>query len=217
MSAVLIYILVTLGALLGIILLVPINFGFRGEFAESLSFQGQVGWAGGLFRLEIIRSEGILHWAMSFLGMKKSIPKSAKETPASKKPPTKKKVSRSTGSISTYINRQLFAAVKVVLRKLVQSLHLNLNLSGTYGFDDPSLTGVTAGLIAAIFGKSASIELKPDFTEAVVDVKGSIRGWFIPLQIVVICIVFSLSKPVRAIWWPKIKFRKKQKEVVKYA
>ncbi|PKM78118.1 MAG: hypothetical protein CVU90_03600 [Firmicutes bacterium HGW-Firmicutes-15] len=217
MSEVLIYILLTLGVLLGIILLAPIHLDILGEYAESLSFQGRVRWAWGLFSFEVIRSEGRFHWSLGFLGLKKAKPKSIRKTPGRKKLRTEKKPGGSSGNISSFINLQLFTALKVVFRKLVRALHLELNLTGTYGFEDPSLTGVTVGVIAALNRGSSSIDLNPDFTRALVDIRGSVRGWFIPFQILTICVVFSLKKPVRAIWWPKIKYRKKQKEAVQYA
>jgi len=216
-SEVLICILLTLGALLGLILLPPIHFDVSGEYAESLNLQGRVRWAGGWLSFEIIRGQGIYQCSLGFLGLKKAIPKSEKKTPSQKKPHTRKRRSSANGNILSFVNPQLFFAVKDVLFKLVQSLHLDLNLSGTYGFDDPSLTGVTMGVIATLNRGSNAIDLNPDFTKAVVDIRGRIRGWVSPLQIIAICVGFFLKKPVRAIWWPKIKFRKKQKEAVQYA
>jgi hypothetical protein len=221
-SEVLIYILFILGAVVGLILLAPIHFDFGGEYTESLTFQGRMRWAGGMLSFAIIRREGIFHWALGIFGLKKPSPMSASKTRKSKKPPkrekprTNKEGGNSFGNISSFLNLQLFTAVKDVFHQLVRALHLELNLSGTYGFDDPSLTGVTVGLIAALERGSSSIDLNPDFTRAVIDLRGSLQGWIFPVQILAIGIVFSLMKSVRAIWWPRIKFRKKQKEAVQY-
>jgi len=208
---------------LAIISLAPIHFDIWGEYADSVSFQGRVRWAGGLLGFEILRREGNFHWTLGIFGLKKSKPETAeKKTPKNEKNPKSEKRQaqkgrdKSIGNIASFLNLQLFKAVKDVFHKLVGALHLDLNLSGTYGFDDPSLTGVTVGFIAALDRGSSSIDLTPDFSREVVDVRGSIKGWIIPLQILAICVVFLLMKPVRAIWWPRIKFRKKQKEAVQY-
>jgi len=50
--------------MLGLILLAPLHFDLEGEYAESLSFQGRVRWAGGLFNFAMIRREGTFHWAL---------------------------------------------------------------------------------------------------------------------------------------------------------
>jgi hypothetical protein len=154
---------------------------------------------------------------LGILGLKKPIEKSASKAPGKKKPRTEKGGGGSSVNIASFINRDLFVAIKVAFRQLVRALHFDLNLSGTYGFEDPSLTGFTVGVISAANRGSRSIDLNPDFTREVVDMRGGIRGWVIPLQIMAICIVFLFRKPVRAMWWPKIKFKKKQKEAVRYA
>jgi hypothetical protein len=222
-STVLICILWCLVALLGLIILAPLHFEVEGEYAESLSFQGQVRWAGGLLSFAMVRREGTFQWSWSFIGVKMAATekkgKTDKIEKAShrKKPDTQKGKGDSGGSISSYLNPQLFMAVKEVIFKLLRALHLRVNVSGTYGFDDPSLTGMTMGLMSALNSRKNTIDLTPDFTREIFDIRGSMAGWIIPLQILVIAIVFLLMKPVRAIWWPKIKFRKKQKEAVQYA
>lgn len=216
MSEVVTGILLTLGVLLGLILLPPIHFDAGGEYADRLNLQGRGRWAGGLLSLEIIRSEGRYQCSLGLLGLKKAIPKSEKKTPSSKKPRTRKRRASSNGNILSFVNPSLFFAIKAVLFKLVQALHLGLDLAGTYGFDDPSLTGVTMGVIATLNSGSNAIDLNPDFTKAVVDIRGRIWGWVSPFQIIVIGVGFFLKKPVRAIWWPKIKTRKKQKEAFQY-
>jgi hypothetical protein len=220
---VLIYILLVVVCLLGLVLLAPIQFAVEGEYAERVSIQGRLRWTGGLLRFEIIYSEGKFKGSWGILWMKKLNPmkagkRSKKEKPSqAKKPRTSKEGSKSNGNISSFLNPELFRIVKDVFHKLLQALHLRMNLSGTFGFDDPALTGLMAGLIGAIGRGASSIDLTPDFTSTVVDMRGTIQGWIMPLQILVIGIVFMLMKPVRAIWWPKIKFRKKQKEAVQYA
>lgn len=212
-----IHILVILGILLVIILLVPFNFGFAGEWVHALRFQGEVGWAGGLLGFKMTYDEGRYNLVLAFLGLRKVMPQRERKTSREKKQSPTKGETKSGGGMWKFVNRQLFSAVKMTFSKLVRALHLNLKLFGRYGFDDPSLTGITAGLIAALGRSGSSIELNPDFSEEVVQIRGSAGGWFIPLHILAIGIVFLFKKPVRAVWWSKIKFRKKQKEAVQYA
>ncbi len=219
MSETLIGIFLTLGILLVIILSVPIHLEFSGEYAEIFNLKGRLRWAGGLLSIEIIRSKGMIYWSFGCLGLKKSKPKKRKTTPGkdARQAAKKKKRANAFGNLSSFLNPQLFAAVKTLLLKLIKALHLNFNLAGTYGFDDPSLTGFTVGLLAALNTGGRSIDLDPDFTREVVDIRGRIRGWFSPLKLMAIGAVFLLKKPVRAIWWSKIRFHKKQKEAVQYA
>lgn len=203
-----------------IILLAPVNFGLGGEYGEyahGLSFKGRVGWAGGLLGFKITYSEGNLNLVLQILGLNKILTPRDSRTPRGKKPSREKGRPQSGGSILSIINRQLFSAVSVFLGRLVRALHLDLKLSGRYGFDDPCLTGMSAAIIAVLNRGGSSVDLNPDFSGETVEIRGSIRGWFIPLHILVIALVFLLKKPVRAVWWSQINFKRKQKEVVQYA
>ncbi|MEA4926883.1 MAG: DUF2953 domain-containing protein [Syntrophomonadaceae bacterium] len=224
MIAVIIYTLCFLAILVGIVLIAPIRFDLEGELGESLSFKGRVGvgWAGGIFSFNLIHQPGETQGELGILGFKKLIfPKPGKEnkpSPDNKKDKDDPKRRRkSKGSLTAFLNLEFFKAVKKGVHKLVRALHLKINLSGVYGFDDPALTGIVLGWIYALNIKNYSINLNPDFTEEVIDLKGSLQGWLIPLQIILTAIGILLMKPVRAIWWPRIKFGKKPKEDVKYA
>ncbi|HWP95432.1 MAG TPA: hypothetical protein VN426_01135 [Syntrophomonadaceae bacterium] len=216
MSTVLIYCLSILAVLLAAVILAPIQYCLLGEYAQGFDFRGRIRWAGGFFSFEMIRSDRKVHLSLGLMGIRKNISPGAGKSTKTEKPSPKKGREKSFGNIMAFINRQLFTALKNLLGKIIRALHLNMNLSGTYGFEDPSLTGMVMGLIATLPGIGGSIDLHPDFTQSIVDIRGSIRGWFVPLQILAIGVVFIFKKPVRALWWPKIKIRRKQKEVVQY-
>ncbi len=224
MIAAIIYTLCFLAILAGIVLIAPIRFDLEGELGESLSFKGRVGvgWAGGIFSLNLIHQPGETQWKLGILGFKKLIsPKPGKEnkpSPDNKKDKdAPKRRKKTNGGLTAFLNLEFFRAVKKGVHKLLRALHLKINIAGVYGFDDPALTGIVLGWIYALNIRNNSINLKPDFTKEVIDLKGSLQGWLIPLQIILTAIGILLMKPVRAIWWPRIKFGKKPKEDVKYA
>ncbi len=218
MNEILIYSLIVLGTLLALFLLVPIHFDGSFEYAGHLNITGRIRWASGLICFEINRHQEMLCWRLRVLGFRKSGPvrNAGEERGLLEKTSSKKRQSGSPGKIMSYVNRQLLAEIKTVSLKLMRALHLDLNLSGRYGFDDSSLTGYAAAVMAAL-NSGSSVNLVPDFSREVLDVRGNLKGWLIPMRIIGIALSFLLKKPVRAIWWPMIKFRKKQKEVFKYA
>lgn len=224
MTAVLISILWVVAALILILLIAPIDFSLEGELAESLNFQGQVRWARGMLSLNITHRQGknLLTWSI-FGFEKQGSAKPEKETgkrkddEKNKHGNAKKRKKKSNTSITSFLNLEFLMAAKKGFYKLMHNLHMQINLSGAYGFDDPSLTGIVMGLVYALKIKNSSININPDFSREVVDLKGRFQGWLVPLQIIVTAVGILLMKPVRAIWWPRIKFRKRQKEAVKYA
>lgn len=214
---ILLYIFLIVLVLLIVVLLVPFHFSFQGGYAKALSFQGRVAWAGGLASFMMVHKEGKTQLSYGILGFIKQVPARRKKDSPEGEKSGKKRIIDSLSSLPLYLNQQIFVSVKDLMKKLLGAMHLQLNLSGIYGFDDPSLTGMIMGAIAVLEIKNNTVCLNPDFTGAVIDIKGSFGGWFVPLHILAIVVIFIFKKPVRAIWWPKINFKKKQKEVFKYA
>lgn len=221
MTEVLLYVLIALAALLGVILLVPVHIDFGGEYAQTLSFHGRLKWAGGLLSLDLKHNEGRLELTPGCLGLKKTFKKAAEEKkqPGGKESRSgKKKRKVQSDSLLSFLNLRLLSAVNKSIRRLLRALHLKVKLSGVYGFDDPSLTGFVLGVMTALGTvKNYSIDLKPEFAGEAVDLRGWIQTWFIPFHILFIVLGLILKRPVRAIWWPKIKNSKKHKEAVQYA
>jgi len=113
------------------------------------------------------------------------------------------------------LNRSLIASFTHLLRSLVRALHLDVNLSGRYGFEEPDITALAA-LLIRFLGRGSVLNLTPDYSQAIADISGYIRGRVIIAQVLGIGMRFLFSKPVRAIWWPKIKFKRKRKEIIQY-
>jgi len=113
------------------------------------------------------------------------------------------------------LNRSLIASFTHLLRSLVRALHLDVNLSGRYGFEEPDITALAA-LLIRFLGRGSVLNLTPDYSQAIADISGYIRGRVIIAQVLGIGMRFLFSKPVRAIWWPKIKLKRKRKEIIQY-
>lgn len=67
-------------------------------------------------------------------------------------------------AIDVMQNRQLWAVVVKYLKNVFMSFRLQLSLRGVYGFDDPALTGLFTGLIAALDAGRIRLDLNADFT-----------------------------------------------------
>jgi len=122
-------------------------------------------------------------------------------------------------TISKILSRKFLTVVSGFLKKVFRSLKIRLRLSGVYGAGDPALTGLLAGLIAALNTGRVSLELDADFREPVLDISGETSGRIIPVVILCLAIRFLMSEPVRKLWWAwlKLKFtRRKIKEDAQY-
>jgi len=212
--------LLTVILLMLILLSLPWQFDIKGEVGASQSIRGRIKWAWGLLKLEIIVPQAQTISGLTVLGItispggKRTSPSSSKKE---KKANPKGNKGMSWKTLSSFIDRQLAVVLYSFALNIIKGLHLNLRLAGKFGFDDPSLTGLMVGMLACLDSDNMLAGLKPDFGEAVLDIKLDCQGKIIPLQLVGLCISFILKKPVRKIWLSLIKNKIKRKEVFSHA
>lgn len=217
MISILLSLIYLLGILLLLILVVPISIDFQGEFRTQLALMGRVKWGKGLFSLQIMHYQGHTNLTFKTLGFYRPVASSRQGTDKEIKKSKARKPSRRSPRLSSLLNREFWLQVKLLAKRLRGAMHLDLRLAGVYGFDDPALTGLAAAVIASTLWSNGTVFFNPDFTQETFDFQGSVRGWFIPLQIIIIVVWFLTIKPVRIIWWPMTKQHKKHKEAVQYA
>ena len=87
----------------------------------------------------------------------------------------KKKESKSRRNIGKNLIIELFKYFKDIIN-IVKPKHFII--SGVYGFEDPSLTGMLLGVISIIKGAvpNAQIYVNPVFEEETINLKGEIYG-----------------------------------------
>lgn len=204
--------------LLLILLSLPFDFTGRGEWGAVKYIEARLKWAGGLAALGFVVQEGSFDATLRIGGLtvwrggkkEKSLPR-----PAKQKTVKKKNDFNLRKTIELWGDGELFKAGIAFLRRLVRAFRLDINLSGRYGADDPALTGLLtgllAGLLALINGDKIKLDMKPDFTEAVLECKGSLRSRIIPAELLGVCLIVLWRKPVRRIWLSVMKNKMKFK------
>ncbi|OPY56535.1 MAG: hypothetical protein A4E55_02065 [Pelotomaculum sp. PtaU1.Bin035] len=211
-----ILVILTAAAILSVLLLIiPVDITCRGEWGEVKYIKARLKWAGGLAALDFAVREGSFNTTLSTGGLtlwrggkkKKSLPRPGKQKPV------KKNNNFSLRKIVELLSEgELFKLGIAFIRRLFGAFRLDVNLSGRYGAGDPALTGLLAGLLALVNGDKIKLNVQPDFTEEVLDLRGALRSRLIPLELLGICLTSLWQKPVRRIWLSviktKIKFKK---------
>ncbi|MEW6183532.1 MAG: DUF2953 domain-containing protein [Bacillota bacterium] len=105
-------------------------------------------------------------------------------------------------------SRALKEGVGFALR-IARSLRLKLAIEGEYGTGDPAMTGYISGMVAIVNGTRERLQLRPNYTDEVLDVQGKIRGRLIPAQILGLTGCFLLKAPVRRLWWAGLRTKVK--------
>lgn len=102
------------------------------------------------------------------------------------------KIAVKVGQAYTAVRKKIFKIVRHVMPKKIRGmLH--------FGFEDPSATGKTLGMICAVYPVlPAELELVPDFEKAVFECDLLIRGRIFLIYIVVMGLRIYFTKEVRA-------------------
>jgi len=122
-------------------------------------------------------------------------------------------------AVSKMFNRKFLAAVLAFLKRVFRSLRLRLRLAGSYGTGDPALTGLLAGLTAALNAGQVNLDLEADFSGPALDLAGETSGRIVPVVLLYLTIRFLWTGPVRKLWWARLKLkfgRRKIKEGAQY-
>lgn len=224
MSAWVFFILI-LALLPVVILSLPLTFKGGGCLGmEEQQLEARLAWGWGLLTATAGLNGSKKSFGIRLAGIALPVSRKKKAAVRAKKPVKKtgrrgKRHGFSFSAVSTVLSRQFLAIVLAYLKRIFGSCRLRLRLSGVYGADDPALTGLLAGLAAALRSEHFSSGLEADFSGPVLDIDIEISGRIIPIAIIGLTIRLLLAGPVRKLWWGQLKnkfIRRKQKEVAQY-
>lgn len=178
-----------LGVLLGLIalaLLAPIQFQGGGAVGTSgARLEGQVRWALGVIAFQVegrrgqLRLLGIPLW---------SGPLGAREGKA-RREKKRKRHKRRKAKPSRWTRIQRGRRWLRLGRRCLKALHLSGRVEGQIGLAYPDQTARLVQLLDVLpFGR-ASVDIRPQWVEEIVTLRGGLRGWLIPGQLLGLLII----------------------------
>jgi hypothetical protein len=203
-----------------LLLVLPFEIAGQGEWGLEKSYRIKFSWAGNLVAFSLGAQQGLHYQLLTIFGVtlwrgggndREKLKKSNS--------PKKKAAQRGKSSFSLLeakrmiTDRNLLEACKSFLSRMIKAFGVKLKAWGTYCTDDPALTGIMAGLLAAISNDKITLDLEPGFAEDDLDLKGRLNCRFIIAELLGISLTFLWQKQVRKYWWPilKAKFKNKYK------
>lgn len=94
----------------------------------------------------------------------------------------------------------------MLLVALWRSLQLKARVTGVYGFDDPSTTGLVYGAYQAVARPLGIADtVYPVFTEKRLQGEAFLSARIWPADILIDALTYIFSRPVRRIWFPEIR------------
>ncbi len=204
---ILIILICILLAILMLILFIPFQYFMNGKIDGSIGGKGEARWIFGLVKVIVYKYEDEPEINIIVCGLniysRKLIEENneKKEKKASKKKKTKKEP-KSKRNIGKNLLVEIFYYFKDIIN-IVKPKYFRI--SGVYGFEDPSLTGMLLGIISIIKGAvpKAKIDVNPVFEEEIINIEVEIYG---DIKVCVICyrtIKLIIKKEVRKFLFKK--------------
>jgi hypothetical protein len=211
---ILLYLLLFLIGLILILLIIPVNYRGQVLTAEGFRVQLALGWAGRLFGINAEIEGEAYDITLRVLNkkvykLKNNEQTEKKEQPEQKTEKKEKDKKKKTGlKLKELTDRTLINEILEYFKRVLNIVKPKyIHLYGTYGFDDPSVTGIVSGAAAVIKAMipHAKVGLYPDFTQEIIDLDLLAEGSMTVGSLAYQTIRTVLKKPVR-----KILFRKKK-------
>ncbi|OGO78649.1 MAG: hypothetical protein A2Y23_00650 [Clostridiales bacterium GWB2_37_7] len=177
------YLLTALLLILLAFLIVPFSYKGEAEVYGGISFNYKVGWFWNLFNIRGTKGEQ-RQTTEVFLGNKrlfavKTNAKGEAESVGEVDKAESKKVAKKENNLRSMFETSIIKeAFGYIIKVFKQISPRYLHLHGTYGFDDPSVTGMTAGFIYTLQGiwPQCKIQLQPSFTEEILELELKAAG-----------------------------------------
>lgn len=205
---ILLILMLILLSILALIIFVPFKYLLKGKIDGSIGGSIETIWLFGLVKFLVYKYEDKPEIRIVICGLKVFSKKliednETKEKKSDKKEKSKKK-SKSKRSFGKDLLLEFFKYFKDIIN-IVKPKHFKI--SGVYGFEDPSLTGMLLGIISIIKGAvpKAQIYVDPDFEEELMNIDAEIYG---DIKVFVICyrtLKLILKKEVRKFLFKKSK------------
>ncbi|URZ03300.1 DUF2953 domain-containing protein [Clostridium felsineum] len=193
-------ILIILAVILALFLLsffIKMKYNFYSHITDSsLDIDSKITFLFGIIKIKFIRKDNKLNFGIYLFGKKLKFKKKSNKKKQKEKKKSKRKI-KWVNILSNII--QYFKEIINILKPKV------FKVEGVYGFYDPSLTGITTGIIPIL--KSvlplSNVNLQPVFEEEALDIEVEVTGYIIPMVMIVDTLKFILNKEVRKVIFKK--------------
>lgn len=207
---IILYLFLAILLLLITFLIVPFNYQGGAAIMEGISYSYRVGWFWNLFSIRgsksgevyatdiYIRNKRI--YKVNIAEEEEKPEKEANEEIKKKKRKKEKKEHKAKNNLESMFDMKFIKEAFEYLKKIIRQVKpKHLQLKGVYGFEDPSLTGMTAGFIYTLQGivPQSKLQLQPCFADEVFELEAEVAGEILIGRIVYDTARFFLKPDIR--------------------
>lgn len=197
------YLLALLMFILLTVLVVPFSYRGNAEVYGGITFSYRLGWFWNLFSIRGTKDEAG-QTNEFFLGNRRIMAINMREKPEPKEETEEtaeeEKSARKVNNFKSMFDMNLIREGLEYLKKILKQISPDyLHLHGTYGFEDPAMTGMTAGFVYTMQGMlpRSKIQLQPCFTDEILELEFKAAGQVSAGMLVLDTAKFLLKKDIR--------------------
>lgn len=195
-------------SILVLILFIPFNYFMKGKIDGHIGGSVETRWLFGLVKVIVYKYEDKPKIKIVICGLQVFSKELIEDNERKEKKPDKKEKSKKKSKSKRSFGKDLILEFFKYFKDIINIVKPKyFKISGVYGFEDPSLTGMLLGLISIIKGAvpKAQIYMEPDFEEEFINIEVEING---DIKVCVICyrtLKLIIKKEVRKFLFQKSK------------
>ncbi|WP_160686411.1 DUF2953 domain-containing protein [Clostridium sp. C2-6-12] len=195
-------------SILVLTLFIPFNYCMNGKIEGHIVGGVDIRWLFGLVKVIVCKYEDKPEIKLVFCGLNIFSKKLIEDNEKNQKKPDKKEKSKKKYKSKRSFGKDLLIEFFKYFKDIINIVKPKyFKISGAYGFEDPSLTGMVLGIISIIKGAvpKAQIYVEPDFEEELINIEVEING---DIKVYVICyrtLKLIIKKEIRKFLFKKSK------------
>lgn len=208
---ILLYLLIFIISFTLLLLILPFEYKFNTIFNEKIKVDSNILFLKKFLKVTVTYENKEPLLSITIMGLR--IVRKKLITPVKKRKVNDRKKRKSTFNIKDYIEKDFLNDLIIYFKDIINIIKpKRIKMSGTYGFEDPSFTGITCGIIPLISNliPNSDINLQPVFDDEIIDIYCEIYGKISLLIATIKTIKFILKKNNRK------RILKKSKKVETY-
>jgi len=203
---IILYLLILIFGFVLLFIIIPFEYEFKTKIDEKIMAGANLSFFKKLLIVTMTYENKETLFLIKVFGLpiiRKKIKKSSRKI---KKEKLKKK--KNDFNIKDYIQGEFIKDLISYFKDIINiTKPKKIKINGTYGFDDPSLTGMACGIIPIVsnFIPTSDIDLQPVFDEEIIDIYCEIYGRISLLVAIIKTLKFVLKKNNRKKIFKKVK------------
>jgi len=204
---IILYLLIFIISLVLLFIIIPIEYEFNSKIDEKIIANVKLSFFKSFFKIMVKYKNKETLFLIKVMGVT-AIRKEIKNPSKKIKKENLKEKKNTNFNIKDYVEKEFIKDLLNYFKDIIDIIKPKVvKINGTYGFEDPSLTGMACGIIPIVTNliPSSKINLQPVFDDEIIDIYCEVYGRIFLLIVAIKTLKFVLKKNNRRKIFKKLK------------